>query len=159
MRKNSPYIPYGGSFRHKCSACFLYLPLLDFHKNGKQGMGYRNRCIDCRKKDEFVYRQTHKVQIALAMRKVKLRWKFGITIQEYENMFREQLGCCLICRRNQAEFKVKLGIDHDHNTGKVRGLLCHDCNTGLGKFRDSPELLYRAAQYILVGGNVPFQYL
>jgi len=65
----------------------------------------------------------------------------------------------LICERNRLEFRHTLSIDHDHITGKVRGLFCRDCNTGLGMFKDSSALLQKAAQYLIVGGNVPSLFL
>ncbi|MGE0576133.1 MAG: endonuclease VII domain-containing protein [Reyranella sp.] len=64
-------------------------------------------------------------------------------------MERAQEGRCKICRRpaEEGQWKV-LRVDHDHATGKIRGLLCHHCNVALGHFGDSPELLERAAEYL-----------
>lgn len=78
----------------------------------------------------------------------------GITIEEYHNMVLVQDGKCAIC--HQAETRksgkgsgmLRLCIDHCHKTNKVRGLLCHSCNTALGKFKDSPVNLYRAIRYL-----------
>lgn len=140
----------------RCSRCELFLPHNDYNKNRNK---LRPECRDCRNRDEKPYRIAHKEQIALAMRKTKLKWKFGMTLEAYEKRYKEQSDCCLLCNRNRSEFKIALSVDHDHKTGKVRGLLCHDCNTGLGKFRDSAELLNKAAQYLIVGGNVPSLFL
>ena len=74
--------------------------------------------------------------------------KFGITIEEYNALFAKQEGCCGICGAHQSEFTKALAIDHDHKTGEVRGLLCMPCNTALGKFNDSPELLHSAIRYL-----------
>lgn len=77
--------------------------------------------------------------------------KYGITEDQYGEMLREQDGRCAICRE-QPDGVGKTGkvlhVDHDHKTGAVRGLLCRDCNPALGAFRDSPELLRRAAEYL-----------
>jgi hypothetical protein len=65
-------------------------------------------------------------------------------------MYKEQGSACAICKRTDtgvARTKM-LSIDHNHVTGKVRGLLCNWCNQGLGHFRDSPELLIKAAEYL-----------
>lgn len=78
---------------------------------------------------------------------------YGITEAEYELMKQEQNQQCYICyssgfkigKNNHSEF---LAVDHDHATGKVRKLLCHNCNRGLGIFQDNPELLRKAAKYI-----------
>lgn len=85
-------------------------------------------------------------------RNQQLRKNFGITLDDYRAMLTEQQGLCRIC--NQAETKIRAGrlialaVDHDHVTGAIRGLLCNNCNHGLGHFKDSPDLLRRAALYI-----------
>ena len=82
-------------------------------------------------------------------RDVQLRSLYGISIDEYEQMFTVQNGRCKVCKDRPAR---GLFVDHCHTTGEVRGLLCHHCNTGIGLFSDSPELLYRAIVY-LTGGE------
>lgn len=74
---------------------------------------------------------------------------YGITLEDYKIMFNKQDGCCAICKRHQVEVIKTLCVDHDHATGKIRKLLCHDCNKGLGHFKDSPELLDIAFQYLM----------
>lgn len=81
-------------------------------------------------------------------RDYKYRINYGISIQDYNRMFTEQNGCCAICKRHQTEFNKKLHVDHNHETGKVRGLLCHNCNLSLGRFQDSPEVLKAAWEYV-----------
>lgn len=76
-----------------------------------------------------------------------LRIKFGITPEIYDTILANQNGVCAICSKSCTSGKL-LAVDHDHNTGKVRGLLCMKCNTGLGKFLDSPELLRKSANYL-----------
>ncbi len=137
-----------------CSRCELDLPLGDFNRAANQKSGLRPECRYCRNNDERKWRNEHKTEIALAMRKTKLKVKFGMTLEQYEALYKKQTGRCAICGRNRSEFKTALSVDHDHTTGKVRGLLCHDCNTGLGKFGDSVFTLNLAADYLL-GGYVP----
>ena len=72
---------------------------------------------------------------------------YGITEAEYETMVSEQSGLCRLCG-GKPNGKGALHIDHDHSTGKVRGLLCHSCNTGLGSFKDNPELMALAIKYL-----------
>lgn len=71
---------------------------------------------------------------------------YGLTVLEYQSMVERQRGCCAICAS-----KRRLFIDHEagSNPVKVRGLLCVNCNTGIGKLAESPELLRRAAKYLL----------
>lgn len=76
----------------------------------------------------------------------QLRKNYGIGVVEYRAMLVQQ-GCrCKICRR--LPFKRRLDVDHDHATGKVRGLLCNNCNSGIGKFQDSVTLLQLASEYL-----------
>lgn len=81
-----------------------------------------------------------------------LRRKFGINLHDYGEMLLAQEGKCAICGSRDAGTrngeKKSLAVDHDHTTGKVRGLLCESCNQGLGKFNDSREVLLKAAAYL-----------
>lgn len=76
-------------------------------------------------------------------RRARLR-KYGLTEQQYNTMVDEQQGLCKICKT----FPERLVIDHCHETGEVRGLLCHYCNVGLGWFRDSTDSLKSAIKYL-----------
>lgn len=77
----------------------------------------------------------------------ELRRNFGITPGDYRAMLAAQGGVCAICRKPE-KIRQRLAVDHDHATGKVRGLLCRDCNTSLGKFGDSLEILRNAVAYL-----------
>lgn len=73
--------------------------------------------------------------------------RYGVTVEQYDQMLLKQNGLCAICGRVDETGK-RLAVDHSHETGKIRGLLCTGCNTGLGKFKDSSQLLNKAATYI-----------
>lgn len=75
---------------------------------------------------------------------------YGISVADYERLLAEQGGACAICGRvDSGNAKdTRLHVDHCHATGRVRGLLCTNCNHGLGKFADSPERIERAALYL-----------
>ena len=79
--------------------------------------------------------------------------RYGITLSTAQSMLDTQGGGCAICRTplrlDNRDATVHSAIDHCHTTGKVRGVLCMHCNQGLGKFKDSPELLYSAISYLL----------
>lgn len=77
----------------------------------------------------------------------KLQREYGISIETYETMLVAQGGVCAICKKACATGRA-LAVDHDHVTKEVRGLLCANCNNGLGRFNDSPALLREAANYI-----------
>jgi hypothetical protein len=82
-----------------------------------------------------------------------LKQNFGISIEQYQEMFDAQGGVCSICgkpetaKSNRGELKM-LAVDHDHKTGKIRGLLCQKCNNGIGHFEDNGNLLLRAIRYL-----------
>jgi hypothetical protein len=83
-------------------------------------------------------------------RRGDLRRRNGITLEQYNELLERQGGGCAICGKlSSEEYNGKfLHVDHDHKTGKVRGLLCNDHNHGLGQFHDDPVLLRRAADYL-----------
>ena len=74
---------------------------------------------------------------------------YGLTLDDYSAMLVEQSGVCAICGKEEAvSSKGVLSVDHDHKSGKVRGLLCDTCNRGLGHFFDNTELLTKAVLYL-----------
>jgi len=102
--------------------------------------GYRNDlCNDPEKrKASKEYHRNH-----------RLLKEFGITPEDYDKMFEDQNGKCAICGTEKLGSPGKhLAVDHDHATGKIRGLLCSRCNRTIGWFDDNPSLLRKAAQYL-----------
>lgn len=81
-----------------------------------------------------------------------LQANYGITIIQYDAMLAAQNNVCAICGRNETALWKgvvrRLAVDHDHETGEVRGLLCHQCNLGLGHFEDDRKLLQNAINYL-----------
>lgn len=80
-------------------------------------------------------------------REHRLMRTYGLARGQYDAMYEEQSGHCAGCEVELEEGR-NLSVDHDHSTGAVRGLLCSDCNLGLGKLRDDPALLRRLAEYV-----------
>lgn len=78
--------------------------------------------------------------------------KYGMTVGEYDTMFAAQAGKCAICRQPETATRLgkvrKLCVDHDHETGRIRGLLCSDCNFGIGMLKENPQILEAAAKYL-----------
>jgi hypothetical protein len=104
----------------KCSQCKQVKPAESF------GQGKNTYCLEC-------------LSVRNAAR------NYGISIGEAEKL--RAVTCCAICNKDLATTKDR-HIDHCHDTGTVRGILCHSCNTGLGHFRDDPELMMAAIRYV-----------
>jgi len=82
------------------------------------------------------------------LREIHLRNKFGLTPDEYDRILDAQDGACALCECAPTP-GISLHVDHDHGTGEVRGLLCVRCNNALGLLREDPDLLKRAARYVM----------
>lgn len=80
-------------------------------------------------------------------REYNLKRLYGLTVAEFDEMANRQGGKCLICCRPPGGVRP-LVVDHDHATGKIRGLLCNKCNAGIGQFEDAPERLISASEYL-----------
>lgn len=77
----------------------------------------------------------------------KLKHKYHLTLEGYYTLLEQQDGVCAICGKT-CKTNERLSVDHNHSTGKVRGLLCRTCNLGIGHFQDSPEILSKALDYL-----------
>ena len=106
-----------------------------------------------RAKDPEKYRAKERIvrvkkldYVRLKDRKASLKRKYGMTVEDYDRMFKKQNGVCAICHTRQ--LYQKLAVDHCHKTGQIRGLLCQHCNRSIGLMFDSPFRLRNAAEYI-----------
>jgi len=82
-----------------------------------------------------------------------LKTKYGITVEEYDALLEQQGGCCAICGTDDPKKKF-FSVDHDHQTGKVRGLLCQPCNLGLGHVREDLDVVMSMAAYLMRSENL-----
>lgn len=147
----------------RCSACNQNLQKSAFHCDASKRSGRSHRCKRCEQLRGVKYRQKHRS----ARRNYVVRHRAEITEQAYYSyilaqyglskaahtkMLADQKGLCAICERPEvSRYKgtlVRLSVDHCHKTGKVRGLLCHRCNTTLGRVSDDPQLLYKMCEYL-----------
>jgi hypothetical protein len=94
------------------------------------------------------YFKTHREMWDKSRFKRNLKSLYGLTVAEYEQLLASQYHRCAICDRHADDCRQRLNVDHDHITGKVRGLLCGPCNAALSIFQDDQERLYRAIQYL-----------
>lgn len=100
---------------------------------------------DKSKRASDLWRTNNRQRAKKTLRKSRLKTWYGLTEEDYSNLLAKQDGVCAICKN---ESLMSLSVDHNHTTGKVRGLLCGMCNTGLGYFRDNAESLKNAALYL-----------
>lgn len=137
----------------------------DFYLN-RTGKRSRPRCKKCMDDDHKEYmkkkleitpdynRSKWQKHVTTGMRrKYKMRQMYGITLEQYEEIFVDQKGICPICSLELIRGRTSV-IDHSHVTGKVRGIIHQRCNNALGNFLDSPEICKRAADYLESGGFI-----
>ena len=121
----------------QCRSCGVEKPLSEFYVRNPDCKG----CTLLKRKED--YRKNRD-----KYRSKELKKNYGITLEEYNLMFAEQDGCCAICGTHQCSTGKSLAVDHDHISGQIRGLLCANCNTALGKLNDDIETILRAADYL-----------
>ena len=92
------------------------------------------------------WKRDHYKDYADVTRNCNLKNNYGITLEDYDRMFAEQGGVCKVCGRSNGS--MRLCVDHDHETGKVRSLLCSQCNIALGMVKDDTERLMKLVKYL-----------
>ena len=162
-----------------CTKCGVIKQLYEFYRASGARDGHRGECKPCarlirrkwyeRNRDwsienvkawrkdnperfaEYQRQYRARPERKRAMRDLYYRRTFGISADEFDALLAGQGGGCAICGK-RPERDASLHLDHDHETGVVRGILCLSCNQGIGKFRDDAGLLERAARYLRGGG-------
>lgn len=142
-----------------CSKCKKEKTLFKFSKDGSKQDGLNTWCRMCKRKsfNQYYNKNKRKVKIKCEeyrknhikeRRQLQLMYSYKITLADYNEMFNNQNGCCAICEKHQLELNKKLCVDHNHKTGKVRGLLCDSCNRGMGQFYESIKNLKSVIKYL-----------
>jgi hypothetical protein len=132
-----------------CTKCCIEKPIESFYKGSPRKDGSRGRLSQCKACMSEANKKWCKANRDYKSDKEKTRARFkkyGITADCYRTMQHEQDSKCAICSKPLDD--MKLLVDHCHDTGKVRGLLCAGCNTGIGLFKDSEDLLTKAIKYL-----------
>ncbi len=143
----------------KCSRCKWEMPFRDFNIDQSTKSGLSCYCRECARKRKKEYCDKNGDKVIQYNKKYRasprgrqkdrdnaLKYTYGITREQHKQKYINQNGCCALCRGSVPYDKIT--TDHNHDTGKVRGLLCPRCNTGLGQFRDDEKLLSLAINYI-----------
>lgn len=145
----------------KCSRCHKIKGLKDFAGDNRKKNGLQARCRDCQNEVRKIKYDTDPQWRRKVLDKSKavykrdpskhsdylLKTKYGFSIAQYKELFEKQNGLCAICRRPDTK---KLAVDHDHKTGKIRGLLCQAHNRAIGMFHDDIKELESAISYLSI---------
>ena len=152
----------GQWYKHVCCICFnerrrerLKIDSAYANKVREQSRNSWNRHRGRRIADQKLYRENNKANIARSKRNSQLKFKYGISIEEFNRLLKIQKGKCKICNRFPKITKAHptLTVDHCHQTGKVRGLLCRSCNTALGLFYEDKTSITNALKYLTNAGK------
>lgn len=115
-----------------CSKCHQTKPVSKFSKNKHAKDGRTYVCKKCINKYNKQYIKSPRVK--KLRRNTQLKIKYGITIEDYNLLYSQQQECCILCGIHQSKLSHRLHVDHDHNTKRIRGLLCKACNNKIGWF-------------------------
>ena len=133
----------------QCNKCRSSKELAEFAVDRAKKDGRRNRCKQCVSEHAKAARLTSNTD-----RRGYLRSTYGLELEDYDRMYEEQGGTCGICKQAETAVSGKSGkvlnlaVDHCHTTGENRGLLCHNCNRGIGYLQDSTDNLRAAINYL-----------
>lgn len=151
-----------------CTRCLVWKPWDKFSKHHRGSNGHSARCKDCYRldyrsnresilKSKSVYRAENRNVLRKRNRKHQLKRLYGLSVEEFDKLFLSQGKSCAICARKlhkqgrwsgKGSRKNVAHVDHDHNNGEVRGILCGDCNWAIALLNDDPSNCIGAANYL-----------
>jgi hypothetical protein len=127
--------------KRKCKQCNTELPITEFYIKTNKITGncrFNSPCKKCfdSKRDKNYYKIYNR------------KLKYNLSEAQYDNMLLEQNNCCAICGVHKDNNKKEFSVDHCHENGKIRGLLCNNCNVALGLFKDNINIMKNAVVYL-----------
>lgn len=133
-----------------CSKCKQTKDVSEFNKRRRASDGLDFWCKECNKKSCNAYNRSNAGQTKARKRNLE---RYSLSVSAYENLLKGQGFVCAICKHPETKSRksgkvLPLAVDHSHTTGKVRGLLCNNCNRGLGLLGDSRAILSEAVRYL-----------
>ena len=152
-----------------CTQCNTAKPLEEFGEDKKGKHGKKTICHACKRAEskeyrvknvatirEYQKRTRDNLRFTVKSRERYIKNTYGLAWEDYEKMYEDQKGSCKICKKHIKLYRSSedihqkdvANVDHNHNTGAVRGLLCGDCNRGLGLFKDNVVAVRSAAEYL-----------
>lgn len=133
-----------------CAGCGEAKPLDQYNKKARARDGLNYKCRPCVNAESLAWYRNNRERVKKNHREWSLRALYGITESEFQRLLKLQDGKCALCPVEYSDKgKRNLVVDHDHETGRVRGLLCTRCNTSIGQLGDNSEGLRRALAYVL----------
>lgn len=118
--------------KNLCSSCKEIKHIKNFSKSNFSKVGYDNRCKTC---------------LSIINKNQKLKKEYNLTLEQFTNILNSQENCCAICKIKFIE-NMKMCVDHNHKENFVRGILCDNCNRGIGLLKDNLQTLYSAVKYL-----------
>lgn len=131
-----------------CKTCKESKSLDKFYSHGSCKSGTRTECKDCGRSKDIEKSKQYRLKNPEKRKSTVLMNKYGIGLEQYNEMLTIQNNVCKICKTSDPGPKNMFCVDHCHKTGKVRGLLCYYCNTGLGFLRDDIDNMVAAIAYL-----------
>ncbi len=126
-----------------CTQCKVLRPYSEYHNNRAKKDGKQSNCKPCQRARQ----NKHKKDYPDIYRNKQYKRLYGIDLADYENMLKEQGGVCASCGESSSK---RLVVDHCHESGKVRSLLCGSCNTALGLLQENTHRILALANYVQV---------
>lgn len=141
--------PYGDDIL-TCNKCNESKPKSDFYKESGIARGYRHTCkiCDAPRYKNYINKPGKKEKRNQTRRAWNRARLYNFPPELYEERFAAQGNVCAICGTDTPGGKGQFHADHDHETNQPRGVLCHNCNVALGNFKDNPEILQAAIEYL-----------
>ena len=143
----------------RCSKCLIDKCTSEFGKKQSNKDGLQGYCKQCVRLNSRIHYSNNKEAKAIQARKwakanpdsrrsTRLKFNYGIDLDKYNQLFQNQKGRCKICERHRDILSSNLNVDHNHNTGKIRGLLCNQCNQAIGLLKEDVSIILKAAEYV-----------
>ena len=143
----SPRLETEDGLNQFCNKCQEWKPLTtEFWYWSESRNAWHTPCKKCTRSYTNGYNAEHRNEARRNARSAAMKYKYGITVEEYNDLLRKQDGVCAVC--GSTGFGRRLSVDHCHTTGHVRGLLCYKCNTGAGMLNDDPALVAKLLLYL-----------
>lgn len=145
-----------------CKKCNIEKDNDCFRARKDSSIGYQYWCRECENIANKARYKPKPKRVSKALpdtkeRKFKrmIKHRYNLTTEEYESMYLKQNKSCAICyKKLQLGSPKGLYIDHNHKTGKVRGLLCPSCNSAIGKLKEDIDIFKRAIDYLIIGNDL-----